>query len=147
MIRAVLDTNVIVSSVLSLGAIPHRIIRAWKSNFFELALSNLLLKEFEEVLHRPVIRRAALVSETEIAELLAMVGRNALLAPEPLSIRAIIADDPDDDVVLATALACHADFREPLNIHFLLRPDLLSFACVAKTRKTFQVFLHFCAWA
>lgn len=109
MIRAVLDTNVIISSFLQPVGIPNLIVEAWKANLFELCLSELLFHEIEEVLNRPVIRHHAKISDKEIEEFLELIRETSHFTAEPLAIKAIIADDPDDDMILATALAAGAD--------------------------------------
>ena len=55
--RVVLDTNVLVSAVLSRGSPPDSILRAWRRGSFELVISTRLLGELENVLARPRIRR------------------------------------------------------------------------------------------
>ena len=109
MIRAVLDTNVIIRSFLNPGGIPNRIIEAWKANLFELCLSEPLFHEIEAVLKRPVIRRATHVSDKEIEEFLELITETSFFVIEPLLVVPVIADDPNDDMVLATALAAEAD--------------------------------------
>ena len=109
MIRAVLDTNVLVSSILSPSAVPGRIVRAWECHAFELCLSEPLFLEVVEVLRRPHIRKMARLGAGQIEELLELLLRIATIVPGPLRIEPVVADDPDDDVVLATAVAGRAD--------------------------------------
>jgi predicted nucleic acid-binding protein len=49
-VRAVLDTNVLISAFLSPQAAPARAIRAWLDGRFELIVSPLLLAELERAL-------------------------------------------------------------------------------------------------
>ena len=53
--RAVLDTNVIVSAVLSPGSPPDSILRASRRGALDLVTSAPLLRELEDVLGRPRI--------------------------------------------------------------------------------------------
>jgi uncharacterized protein len=109
MIRVVLDTNVIVSSFLHPTGIPDRIIQAWKANLFELCLSEPLFHEIEAVLRRPVIQRSTHASDKEIEEFLELITETSFFVDEPLMVQPIIADDPSDDMILATALSAQAD--------------------------------------
>ncbi|MBN1868935.1 putative toxin-antitoxin system toxin component, PIN family [Candidatus Sumerlaeota bacterium] len=123
MIRAVLDTNVVVSSFLTASGMPSRIVRAWKSGAFEACLSQPLLDELAGVLCRPEILRATRVSADETAEFLDLIGKTAIFAPEPLAVPPVVADDPADDpaddVVVATALVCEADIVVSGDHHLL----------------------------
>jgi len=109
MIRVVLDTNVIVSSFLHPTGIPDRIIRAWKANLFELCLSEPLFHEIEAVLKRPVIQRATHASAKDIEEFLELMTETSFFVGEPLVVKPLVAEDPDDDMILATGLAAQAD--------------------------------------
>lgn len=109
MIRAVLDTNVLVSSILSPGAVPSRIVRAWQAGAFELCLSQPLFEELAEVLNRPRIRKIARITVEQIEELLTLLPRISRFVEEPLPLEPVIAADPDDDLVLATAMAAQAN--------------------------------------
>lgn len=109
MIRTVLDTNVLVSSILSPDAVPGRIVRAWKNGAFEICLSPPLFEEVAQVLARPHIQKLAKYSTEQINGFLEQLLRISLLVEEPLSVEPVVEDDPDDDIVLATALAAGAD--------------------------------------
>ena len=54
--RAVLDTNVLVSAVLSRGSPPDLILQAWRRGSFQLVTSAPLLFELDAVLRRPRIK-------------------------------------------------------------------------------------------
>lgn len=109
MIRAVLDTNVVVSSFLQPGGIPGQLRRAWQKSSFELALSEPLLREIAEVLARPVIRRVLKVEPEEIERFLLLIAETSVWPQGELNVVPVVAADPDDDIVLATALATGAD--------------------------------------
>lgn len=106
-VRVVLDTNVIISGLLWRGA-PRQVITAARDAQIELFSSVELLDELEEVLQRP-----------KLAARLAQIGKTpAELVDEYLALAVIIAAapladpvsaDPDDDAVLACALAARAE--------------------------------------
>jgi uncharacterized protein len=107
--RIVLDTNVIISSFLvSLGS-PARIIAGWRAGLFDLVVSPVLLAEYEEVLgYDRIVRRHGMTPEQIGAEV-AAIHRFALEV-EPQSVPAVIQADPDDDHVLACAVAGRANY-------------------------------------
>jgi putative PIN family toxin of toxin-antitoxin system len=108
-VRAVLDTNTLVSAVISPSGSPRRLLDAARAQVFELCTSATLLAELLDVLPRAKfatrLAKAGLTPQSIIADL----RRLAYLAT-PLHVPAVIAQDPDDDHVLACALAASADF-------------------------------------
>lgn len=110
MIRAVLDTNVIVSSFLTPGGTSGRLRRAFANGLFEVCLSIALLEEIDEVLRRPKIIRLSRVPREEVKAFVTGLPRIARIV-EPLPyFEGIVADDPDDDILFATAMAAEAQF-------------------------------------
>jgi len=118
-IRAVLDTNVVVSSFLGLGSIPDQIIEAWRSQKFELCLSDLLYEEIRDVLRRPQIRKRIKAAVEDVALFLEQLPANSYICDQPLLIEPVVKEDPDDDVVLATAIAASADLIVSGDRHLL----------------------------
>jgi putative PIN family toxin of toxin-antitoxin system len=104
MIRAVLDTNIIVSALITKKLSPPEIIfRAFIAQRFILVTSGLILNEVEEVLNRGYLaevhgwKPAQVRSRVETMAQLSLVVPDAPLL-EPASL------DPDDDMFLAAAL-------------------------------------------
>ena len=100
--KAVLDSNVLVSALLSPRGAPAQIVSRWVSGQFELVISELLLAEVERVLAYPRIRR--FVGPEEGAELVNLLRETALLAPDPTP-SASRSPDPGDEYLLALAEA------------------------------------------
>ena len=109
MIRAVLDTNVLISSLLKPTSVPARIREAWEDRLSVLCLSKDLFRELVEVLDRPKIKKATRVSESEITAFLRSVPKAADFFVGAIPQVNAIAEDPDDDIVIATALATNAN--------------------------------------
>lgn len=109
MIRAVLDTNVIVSSFLQPTGLPAQVRRAWQANQFVICLSKALFTEIGEVLARPVIRQTVKVSWEEVERFLQLLAETSVWCAEPLAVEKVVSNDPDDDVILATAVGAEAD--------------------------------------
>jgi putative PIN family toxin of toxin-antitoxin system len=106
LIRLVLDTNVVASALLW-GGMPRQLLQAGRDKRVELFTSTALLAELTDILGRRKFEpkvSASLLSADQLvdryAELAAMV--------RPASISGI-TPDPDDDVVIGTALAARAN--------------------------------------
>lgn len=105
--RVVADTNTVVSGLLWHGN-PRRVLEAARAGTLQLYTSASLLAEFEEVLQRP--KFAQRLSLVGIASHTLVMGYAALATLiEPAVIEPVIIADPDDDAVLACAVAARAD--------------------------------------
>jgi putative PIN family toxin of toxin-antitoxin system len=108
-VRIVLDTNVVISALLWRGE-PFRLLRAIRQNeHAQLFTSPALLHEMAEVLTRPPLaKRLALINLTARNALAAYIDAVELV--RPISTPAVVAADPDDDQVVAAAVAAQAEF-------------------------------------
>ncbi|MBU9889716.1 MAG: putative toxin-antitoxin system toxin component, PIN family [Candidatus Omnitrophica bacterium] len=108
MIKAVLDTNVVVSGLLWTG-VPREILRAAEEERFFLFSSKELLEELALVLCRPQFKRFLERRGLDFKDALAQMVRMArLVVSRPFS-EVIIAKDPSDDQVLACAVTAAAN--------------------------------------
>lgn len=105
--RAVLDTNVVVSALLW-GGTPDRLIQAAIDGALELATSPALVEELREVLARPSLASRLMQQRLRAEQAVSLYARLATQV-SPLAIEAIVAADPDDDHVLACAIAARAE--------------------------------------
>jgi len=105
--RLVLDTNVVVSAFLWDG-VPRRLLQIARQNSIALYSSTPLLLELTEVLARTKFQTKIAASALSVDELVDLYAELALIV-KPVSVPRT-APDPDDDVVIATALAARADF-------------------------------------
>ena len=104
-----LDTNVALSALVWRGA-PYRLLQAIRRQpeTVQLYSSEALLTELAEVLARPHLRRPlAAIGKTPAKVLTDYAASVEIVAPT--EVPRVIADDPDDDHVLACALAARAD--------------------------------------
>lgn len=99
MLRAVLDTNVIVSAALSPAGTPFRVQSAFLEGRWQLVASPEILEEYEAVLSRPKFR----LSRGAVREALARLREAADLAFPVEPVQA--CSDPTDDKFLACCLA------------------------------------------
>ena len=105
--RLVLDTNVVVSALLWDG-VPRRLLKVGRAEGVVLYSSSPPLAELSDVLSRPKFTNkiaASLLSVDQLVDLYAELIDLVLPVPTPR-----LAPDPDDDVVIGTALAAKADY-------------------------------------
>lgn len=106
MLRVVADPGVLVSAVLSATGPPALIVDRWRAGDFDLVVSPKLLMELEEVLLRPRFR--ALVSEDDAHAYVDALAAEALVVADPEDVERVTRD-PDDDYLVALAIAARAD--------------------------------------
>lgn len=99
--RAVLDSNVIISALLSPGGSPARLLRAWQQGEFELIVSRALLAELEGALAYPKLRKRIKVEEAR--SVLQWLEGSAIIAEDPGDPPAVRSPDPGDDYLIALA--------------------------------------------
>jgi uncharacterized protein len=105
--RLVLDTNAVIAALLWNGP-PRQLLDAAIDGRLELATSQVLLDELKEALAYPKFAKRVAQQATTIAQLVDQYTALANLAPAA-SISPTVIADPDDDAVLACALAARAD--------------------------------------
>lgn len=104
--RLVLDTNVVASAVLW-GGVPRLLLQAGREKRVELFTSAALLAELTDILGRRKFDKKIAASTLTVDQLVdRYAALAALVRPSPTP---RIAPDPDDDVVIGTALAAKAD--------------------------------------
>jgi putative PIN family toxin of toxin-antitoxin system len=107
-VRVVLDTNLLVSGVIAAGSAPRRLLEAAMAGEFELCTTEALLAETLRVLARDKfaarLLQAGLTPEGIVSEL-----RRIAVIAEPHEVPRVVKSDPDDDQVIAAAVAGQAD--------------------------------------
>lgn len=100
--RLVLDTNLLVSGVITTG-LPRRLVDGAKAGEFEWCTSEVLLTELQEVLSREKfavrLAQAGLTPEGIVGDL-----RRIAVVVSPTAVPRVVPTDPDDDHVLAATL-------------------------------------------
>ena len=114
MIRVVLDTNILISAVLSPQGPPAQVfLMAILDPQTQLCLSSDVYAEYEEVIRRPRLKRSA----GEIEAALRTIRERGFWVRPTQRVRA--CTDPDDDIFLECAQAAVA--------HFLVTGNLQDF--------------------
>jgi len=104
--RVILDTNILLSGLLSPLGAPAKLLEAWERNTFTLVACDALVAEFRDVASRPFFRARLRAS---LAELLAAGVRDFSLFCQDLP-SGPVAPDPKDSYLLALAEASQAEF-------------------------------------
>lgn len=103
--RAILDTNILISGLIAPDGVPARLIEAWTHGRFTLVSHAFQLDEFRGVSRREKIR--VLVNPSQAGRL---VNRIAAIAEMPARLTAIERSrDPHDDFLLALCEAGDVD--------------------------------------
>ena len=109
MARAVLDTNVIISSVISRRGFPRAIVSAWQAGNFELVTSPALIAEVTNSLSYDRVKRRYGLTDETLSVLLSTLQTRSTLIPDPTDVP-VICGDPDDDIVLGVCRGAAVDF-------------------------------------
>ncbi len=114
MIRAILDTNILVSALLQSEGLPaHIFLMAISGTAMQLCVSGEIYAEYEEVIRRPHLKR----SDDEINAALAAIREKGFWVRPMVRVQACA--DPDDNVFLECAEAAQA--------HYLITGNLKHF--------------------
>ncbi len=105
--RLVLDTNVLVSGFLWEGK-PRRLLNFGTGKEIVFCTSAPILAELDEVLSRRKFAKRVANSHLSIDQFLESYLREAISVQPVPTLR--IVSDPDDDVLIGTALAAKADY-------------------------------------
>jgi putative PIN family toxin of toxin-antitoxin system len=112
-LRIVLDTNVLVSGLLSPFGPPGEIVRMVSAGTMRLCVDARVLAEYEQVL----LRQRFGLDPDAVAVLVDYIDATSQKAASvPLGMR---LPDPDDEAFLEVAIACDADYLVTGNpVHF-----------------------------
>ncbi len=106
--KVVLDTNVLVSGLLTPKGVPGRIVAAWDDSRFEVVLAFAQLEEIGRVLAYPRIRGRTKWTDEDIGRFLEQLYLRAQVIEAPPA-RGRAVRDPGDAPILAAFIASGAD--------------------------------------
>ena len=104
--RVVLDTGILIAALITSGTPPDAIYRAWRKKRFELITSEWQLDEFRRVSRYPKIR--TYLKFADAGNLVNGLRRQATVLNKLPSVD--LSPDPNDNPVLAMAVAGHANY-------------------------------------
>jgi len=107
-VRVVLDTNTLVSALLSPHGPPRRLLDDARAQVFELCSSPVLMAELLDVVSREKFAQRLAAAGLAPLGIVGEIRRLATMAT-PADVPRVVANDADDDHVLACALAAQAD--------------------------------------
>ena len=100
--RAVLDTNVVMSAIF-FGGVPLDVLSAWHDGRFELVVSKAVMSEYREIADRMKAKFPAIAPERWLSYI---ESHATMVFAAPLTTQ--VCEDGDDDVFLACATAAGA---------------------------------------
>ena len=107
-VRIVLDTNTIISGLLSPGGLPRQLLDKARSQQFDLCSSTVLMAELLDVLSREKFASRLVQAGIFPLDIVRDLRRLSSICI-PTNVPRVIANDPDDDHVLACAVMAQAD--------------------------------------
>jgi len=107
-LRAVIDTNVLVSGAMGSTA-PARVVDAWRQNKYVLVISPHLIEEVSEVMSRPEIMEQFGITKRMVSDFVGTLSTRGFVTVGAMSVD-VVKDDPDDNWVLAAAIEGGADY-------------------------------------
>ena len=106
--RVVLDTNVLLSALISPHGAPDTIYRAWRAAKFDLVTSTAQLDELRRVSRYPKLK--AILPPHRVGAMLNNMQRAVVLEHLPNLPDDVVLNDPDDAFLFAMALAAEANY-------------------------------------
>lgn len=111
MARAVLDSSVLVSALITPSGTPGRVLDAAERGVFTLCLSPAIIAETAHVLTRDDKLRARYgVDDETVAKFCQGLWSLAEVEADLPDLSGTVPLDPKDDVIVATAVAIRADY-------------------------------------
>ena len=114
----VLDTNMIISAVLSPTGTVAEIINLWEQEAFEVATSAALIAELRRALTYERVRKFVKLTAEELERLLRFYTSAAIMVESEIKLDEV-QEDPDDNRVLECALASQASYIVTGDNHLL----------------------------
>ena len=106
--RVVVDTNLWVSALLNRDGAPAQVRRSLEAGRFTLVMSQPLFTELGEVLSRTRLAYRFGITRSDITRLLVLLRAKADVVTVTGTVQ--LCRDPDDDLVIETALNGQADW-------------------------------------
>lgn len=116
--KAVVDTNVLVSSFLSPGGVRAKVMEAWEKGQFELVVSEDILVEYGRALKYQKVSSRHGMDSNQIDQVIAEMKSFATVV-KPKQKLTIVKDDPDDDKFLECAKEAGAEYIISADPHLL----------------------------
>ena len=109
MLKAVLDTNIFISSLLNKKGVPDRLVDLWRDGQYLFLSSPPIIREIKSVLELPRIKKKYCLNDPDIQKLLNLIETDAILVPGITDVENPIPEDTSDQIFLSCALEGSAD--------------------------------------
>jgi putative PIN family toxin of toxin-antitoxin system len=117
-LRVVIDTNLIVNSIISNTGAAAEIMRRWQDRQFHVLVSAPILAEYRRALAYTRVRERHKRNDAALDTLVGNLAHRAIVV-EPREALAAVAADPDDDKFLECGVAGQADYLVTRDNHLL----------------------------
>lgn len=109
MIRAVLDTNVLASGIVTFHqpTPPAQVLKIWQAGEFQIIISQPILEELKKTLEKPYFQKY--ISPQQVAGTISLFEQEAIVSPITIPVQGV-ATHPEDDLIIATAVSAKADY-------------------------------------
>ena len=104
-VRVVLDTNILISALITRNTPPDKLYQAWLRGEIELVISDTQVAEIYDVLSRPRLRR--FLDADEADAIVENIATRALIITELPVVN--VSPDPKDNPILASAIVGRAE--------------------------------------
>lgn len=104
--RLILDTNILISALIPIGGLAHRLWEAWRVTRFTLITSDEQFEEFRRVTRYP--RLQPYIRPADAGTMLNELRDRAVVLSNLPTVT--ISSDPNDDFLLAMSSVGQADF-------------------------------------
>jgi len=137
-LRLTLDTNILISSLMTEGTPPDMLFMAWKAERFSLVTSAEQLDELARVLSYPKLK--PYINAIEGRELLTGLQNHALLVDNLPMVE--YSADPADNLILATALKGQCNFLVTGDKKDLLSLKIVEGVSIITARTALEIISH-----
>lgn len=109
MIRAVLDTNVLASGIVTFNqpTPPAQVLKKWQAGEFQMIVSQPILEELKKTLEKPYFQKY--ISPQQVAGTISLFEQEAIVAPITIPVQGV-ATHSEDDLIIATAVSARANY-------------------------------------
>ncbi len=124
-VKAVIDTNIWVSSLINPFGFPARLRKAFEQGAFNTVISAPIVEELIDVLARPRIRNKYDISEDDVKELIILleeISEDVLVTGD-----VTVCRDKDDNLVIETAIKGKAQYLVTRDDDMKFDKDVLSY--------------------
>ncbi|MBI4209048.1 MAG: putative toxin-antitoxin system toxin component, PIN family [Deltaproteobacteria bacterium] len=109
MIRVVVDTNVLISGTIHSKGFSYKIAKMWEGGELILVTSLAMLEEAERVFNYPRIKKKYHFNSSQMEKVFSNLAKYSVVVRDLPSL-SVIERDPEDNIVISTAIAGKADY-------------------------------------